>query len=666
MAAASERSMRARPTFSLLVLAGALALSLGAAATVHVVEQNNAKAEFEADAREQHQRIEARIDALVALLRGGAGLLGSPATVTDEVFRNYVARLNLRRNYPGVLGLGFARRVQVEDLPAFEDEARDAFPGFNVYPVPIETSDTWVIRMLEPLDERNIVAIGFDMGSQPTRRAAMEQAAASGKPALSGRVTLVQEITADKQAGFLVYVPVYEGTPVPDTPEGRQARTLGVSYSPLRAGDFFAPLVARDRPHFEVYAAPQAQPEALLFRSAPTERDDWHLSLPLTAPAPGWLVRYSQPHTGASGSALTVAALGVLLSFGLYFATAAAERRAREQNLLNAQEAAVARALAYLSASPTEPGAMVERLADWLIAEELATGVEALRDHRPVLRRGAPVEGEPIEHPLAGMTLRIAPSAAASLGAIARVLEQGGWLVERAALLEQARQALARNEAALKFADVFVGVLGHDLRNPLNAISTAAQLLQRLDPGPREAEVLRRLRASTDRMARLIDQILDFTRARIGGGIPIRPRPADLAVLVGDIAAETSTAAPDREIVSRIDGQTQASVDPDRFAQALSNLLGNAIQHGETGPVEVEVDGRDADAVQITVRNRGVVPPEILPSVFEPFRSGTGSEARLGLGMYIARMIVEAHDGTIAMDSAPESGTQVRIRLPRA
>lgn len=654
--------MRVRPIVSPLVFISGVLLSAGAAVGWELTARDDARTEFEADARELQAEMEARLSTLVALLRGGAGLHATQRIASDEVFRTYIRRLRLERDYPGVLGIGFARRVPTEAIEAWQQEVREELPGFTVFPTPVAAPDAFVIRMLEPLHVRNAAALGFDMGSQPSRRVAMERAMATGNPALSGPVTLVQEITPDKQAGFLVYVPVYEGGAVPDTPEERQARGLGVSYAPLRAEDYFALLTRPDLPQFEVYAGVEHDPADLVYRTAPPIPDAWHIDLMLSAPASDWLVRYTSPKPPLDQGTRLIGTLGLLLSLALVYATWEAERRTLERNLHNAQEAAIARAVARVTEAG-EPTPMLEELADWLLEEGLATGVEVQRDGAPLVVRGQ-MEGEIVEHRVADARVRVAVASPEVLGWIDRVLDQTGWVVTTATLHAQAREALARNEEALHLADVFVGVLGHDLRNPLSAIGTAAGVLRRRAKDEREQEILQRMSGSVGRMSRLIDQVLDFTRARIGGGIPVQKVPGDVTAMVKEIVDEARIANPDRQIRCEARGDARTSVDPDRLKQALSNLLGNAVQHGEEGPIEVFVEGRP-EGLEITIRNEGVVPEDVLAQVFEPFRGGDG-EGRLGLGMYITRMIVEAHGGQVRMESRPDLGTRVRIELPRA
>jgi signal transduction histidine kinase len=229
---------------------------------------------------------------------------------------------------------------------------------------------------------------------------------------------------------------------------------------------------------------------------------------------------------------------------------------------------------------------------------------------------------------------------------------------------------LAEVERALSFSDTFVGVLGHDLRNPLAAIMTTSDLLLRREQDARISGPIERIRSSADRMARMIEQILDFTRARIGGGIPIHTRTVDIQDLAHDLVEELEGAA-SRGIVIESTGDTCGEWDPDRLAQVISNLLANAIEHGASNePIRLVIDGTKGDVVRIEVWNAGSIAEDVLPRLFHPFGAaravrGAGKAKGLGLGLFIVHQIAEAHEGTIDVESSELEGTRFNISLPR-
>jgi signal transduction histidine kinase len=249
-------------------------------------------------------------------------------------------------------------------------------------------------------------------------------------------------------------------------------------------------------------------------------------------------------------------------------------------------------------------------------------------------------------------------------------------LRERARAEESLRESLRREKAAREkaeaneaFKEMFLGILGHDLRNPLSSVLTTARTMtMRGDLSAETNTRLQRIIASGARMGRMIDQLLDLTRARLADGIPLARAEEDLGPLVAKIAEELRTAHPTREILLDVKGACRTHVDADRFEQVVSNLVGNAIAHGEPGgPVCVELVAREEVAV-LSVHNCGTpIHAELLPELFNPFRRAHKPRGRadgLGLGLYIAERIVSGHGGKIVVSSSEAAGTRFEVVLP--
>lgn len=238
---------------------------------------------------------------------------------------------------------------------------------------------------------------------------------------------------------------------------------------------------------------------------------------------------------------------------------------------------------------------------------------------------------------------------------------------EQRRVTEAARERLAET---LRLNELFVAVLGHDLRTPLSAISLGAGiLLKRSALRPDDARAVARIASSADRIARMIGQVLDLTRSRMGGGIPVCPERLDLHELARKVVDELKLAHPEATFRLQREGDAWGRWDPDRLAQVLSNLGGNAVQHGEEAPVTVTVSGAP-DAVSLSVHNSGPpIPAESVDTLFDAFRGGTRTPAGssgLGLGLYITREIVRAHGGSILVRSSETLGTTFTVVLPRA
>jgi PAS domain S-box-containing protein len=211
-----------------------------------------------------------------------------------------------------------------------------------------------------------------------------------------------------------------------------------------------------------------------------------------------------------------------------------------------------------------------------------------------------------------------------------------------------------------------VGIVGHDLRNPLSVLTTSLQLLTTGGGlGERQLVLAGRMRNATRQMTRLIDDLLDYTRVR-GGGIPVVPRPAHVEEVVRPVVDEVRAAHPGLDIVLRGEGEGRGEWDPERLRQVISNLVANAAKHGDRQrPIEVTWRGA-GDEVAIEVRNGGVpIPVAALSTIFEPLNQGEGSRpGGIGLGLFIAREVVASHGGRIDVRS-DEGGTVFTVRLPR-
>jgi two-component system, sensor histidine kinase and response regulator len=238
--------------------------------------------------------------------------------------------------------------------------------------------------------------------------------------------------------------------------------------------------------------------------------------------------------------------------------------------------------------------------------------------------------------------------------------------------LYRQKQQLARQldelTETLRLNELFTAVLGHDLRNPLSAILNSANLLERISRDDVIKQSATRMVNSGKRMSRMIDDMLDLTRARLGGGIPLRRQETEFAQIVQRVIHEVQLSSPEGRFETRQVGESSGHWDADRLTQVTSNLLGNALEHGDKrDPIEVALNGTRADRVTLEVTNTGVVPAEVLPHLFDPFRGSqrqVGRRDGLGLGLYIVQQIVVAHGGRVDVRTDARRTTFV-VELPR-
>lgn len=528
-----------------------------------------------------------RMDAYVELLRATRGLWaaagGSPR---PSQFHAFVQSLELEQNFEGVQGIGFSARLLPQEVTAAVAGMRTAgHPEFAVRPAG-RRGEYHPILFLEPQDTRNRAAMGFDMFSEPVRRAAMERARDSAAPVLSGHVTLLQEIDHEKQTGFLLYLPVYrKGWPA-ETVEQRRAALLGFVYSPFRADNLFEAVLgsASERGTWvEIHDGPDLESANLLHDSAADDRRRTAFAARnvavrrMAVAGRLWTLRFrTTPAFEQSSSAnLVPFVLGGGLAVSLLlFALSLLQYRERES---------------------------AERVSD-----ELRHSGEALRE-------------------------------------------------------------------AGRAKDEFLAMLGHELRNPLGAISNALQVMSLReinDPHLRRAHAVveRQIRHQT----RLIEDLLDVSRVN-SGKITLQCEPVDFKEVVCRAVDGLKWAADEQQhqLITRFrDHDVLVYGDSVRLEQVVSNLLHNAIKYTPAGGVvelALHIEGRLA---VLTVRDTGVgISAPMLGRIFDVFTQAQisidRSKGGLGLGLTLVRNLVCMHGGTVeARSEGVGRGSEFLVRVP--
>jgi signal transduction histidine kinase len=307
---------------------------------------------------------------------------------------------------------------------------------------------------------------------------------------------------------------------------------------------------------------------------------------------------------------------------------------------------------------------LVEGLAAWIEGQEdiAQRSFDALLEGHAVQRLGHGVSIETLIHEYSILRsvllveLLAVPSSDQVRASLVR-LDQGFDLAVGNSLryYEQAREQQRER---------FIGVLGHDLRQPLGAIRTSAELLAHVQAPDDIRSIAARVERSCGRMSRLIDDVLDFARARLGSGIPIDPALHDMAEICRAAVDEVTAAHPGRTIGVDLQGDLRGPFDRERILQALSNLLTNAIEHG-TGGLDVRAhESPDHLSVIVEVVSHGVtIPQELQRRIFDAFAT-TSPQRGLGLGLYIVQQIAHAHGGTCDVSSDAQA-TTFCMKLPR-
>jgi signal transduction histidine kinase/ActR/RegA family two-component response regulator len=550
-------------------------LSFSAAWFVTSTATARAQAAFLADARHTRQQIQAALDAYVEVIRAGAALLSASNEINHSEFRAFVSGLQLPLRYPAMAGIGFSESVRRPSLPAFLREIDlDGIRRLRVWP-PGARPEYEIVILLEPRDGRNQAMLGFDMSTDPARRAAMDRARDTGQPTASGKPVDAQPFDADTVPDLVLYMPVYRsGAPRQGVEERRRA-LVGFVFSSLRLADLFPRIINSTTPSvaFDVYDGNVGDPQALVYRTS----------------------------------------------------------------------------------EGTEPSRFRSIESVQMAGRAWRVSVRSLEPPIVVLPEGA------------GRTLLVGVLLSILLFLIMR-FQVRAW--ETSARHEEELRATDRAK------DEFLATLSHELRTPLNAILGWVSMLRSgvLEDAQRThaIEVIER---NARLQTRLIEDLLDVSRILVGK-VHLELTPLSLAPIVSttieslrptadakDVSVAASLLTPEK---GRIYGDTA------RLQQILWNLLSNAIKFTPPGGrVTVEMSESDRH-VELCVRDTGIgIAPGFLPHVFERFRQADSSTTRaqtgMGLGLAIARYLVERHGGSIeARSEGLHRGSSFIVRFPIA
>ncbi|MBE9125675.1 MULTISPECIES: CHASE domain-containing protein [unclassified Coleofasciculus] len=612
---------------------------------------------FENAVQRTQDDIQNRLDTYIAMLRATSGLWVVNESVSREQFRTYVNHLELPRRYPGIRGIGFSKRVMPEEKEALVSEMRrQGVENFTLQPE-FERSEYHTIIYMEPLDRRNQAAFGFDMFTEPVRRVAMESARDMGAPAASGRVTLVQEIDPHKQAGFVIYVPVYRNGLTPDTVSERQATLEGFIYSPFRGDDLMRGIFGTEKypfVNFAIYDGTTLTPENLLHRSKgdnSSYQPRFQAIAKIDVAGRSWSILFkSRPELDlTSGRSLVpyIAVGGLLVSFVLFGVTrsqacarnaaeqAAADLRSSEKALRKSEE----RFQAFMNHNPAAAwitdkngrilyvnetyfhlfkqltaDAIGKTIFDIYPTEFASVLLESIRTVANTHQVSEAIESILRSDGTIGDFLvykfPLSDTSRQSLvaGVAIDITERKQAEREREQLLIREQTARAQAEAANRIKDEFLAILSHELRTPLNPILGWVKLLRtrKFDEGTK-AKALETIERNAKLQTQLIEDLLDVSRI-LRGKLSLNISSVDL-VLAIEAAIETVSLAAQAKSI-----KIQTAFDPtvgqvkgdfNRLQQVVWNLLSNAVKFTPAGGrVEVRLEPIEPRNL---IKTRGVV-----------------------------------------------------------
>jgi len=751
------------------------------------------RSNFERSVQEIEDRVRLKIETSIALLRAGTGLFAASDSVEANEFERFVQQIQLEKNYPGVLGIGFSRRFSPQQMADVVSEMhRQGINDFKVWPQDSPRSEYNAILYLQPATRPNQGAIGFDMRTEGVRRQAMDTARDSGKPTASGRVQLVQERDLQvKQEGFLIYMPLYRENAPLDTVEHRREALLGFVYSPYRVGDFINQAIAEKNYDVSlvVYDGTETTPDNVLSPPA-TETNSESLfneNRQLVVADRVWTLAYAtkpsfEQHSSRSLLKYTVI-FGGLLSL-LFFAVTRAEIRARtraEQATEDVKESAATiretltereraeaalRETAQALRDANERALLeYERLLERIkaLAQALGTARElndiyralrqftnvsvpcngffvslydAVRDvrtccygwadgleldiselppmpvtntgpnSRAVRTREVVITNDYMRATQSSPGVVVGPdnglrpdsSMAVPMAVMGRIIgtievqsyEKGVYrpehatamsmaanltavAIENVRLLNLERTAREAAEESNRLKDEFLATVSHELRTPLTAILGWSRLLEggTLDDAVTQ-QAVETIWRNAKAQAQIVDDILDVSRI-ITGNLYLDLHPLQVVPVVENAinVVRPTADAKGIKIETYFDrAAAMISGDANRLQQVVWNLLSNAVKFTQSGGRVCAKVSQVTGAVEVSVSDTGQgINQEFLPYVFDRFRQADSTTTRqhggLGLGLAIARHLVEIHGGTIRAESPGiGKGATFTIRLP--
>ncbi len=747
---------------------------------------------FNRGVQQIQDQVRLRVETSITLLRSASGLFAASDSVDAREFERFVKQIELVKNYEGIQGIGFSKHFPpAEKASIIAEMRRNGATTFKVWPDDTPRSDYNAIIYLQPTTPSNQHALGFDMATEPVRRQAMETARDSGEPTASGRVQLVQERDvpeAEKQPGFLIYMPVYRKNVSLSNEDERRKALLGFVYSPYRIGDFLKP-VTTETVSYQVYDGTEIKPANLLSPAAAETVGEPVFSERRTLQVAGrtWTIDFATKPSfeqRSSRSLLKYTLLaGILLSL-LFAGVTRAEIQARSRaerfaeevaksastisNTLKERERAeeelrkTAEALRIANERALlEYEGLLERIKD--LAQALGTARElhaifralreftnvsvpcngffvslynSIRDVRtacygwadgdeldvsdlppmPVTATGANSRavrtGEVVitndymqatqasPGVIVGPDNGLRPSSSmavpmAVMGRIIGTIEVQSYendvyrqehvtamsmaanltavAIENVRLLKLERTAREAAEESNRLKDEFLATVSHELRTPLTAILGWSRLLEdgTLDDST-VVQAVETIGRNAKAQAQIVDDILDVSRI-ITGNLYLDLHPLEVAPVVESAinVVRPTADAKGIKVETYFDAApAMISGDANRLQQVVWNLLSNAVKFTNTGGRVCVKVRKACGAVEVSVSDTGQgISKDFLPYVFDRFRQADSTTTRqhggLGLGLAIARHLVEIHGGTIRAESKGEAqGATFTIRLP--
>ncbi|MBB3167051.1 CHASE domain-containing protein [Simiduia aestuariiviva] len=669
-----------------LVLLISVSVSFFAAYVTEQQARKTGQARFERYVEKLTYDIVHQLDTYSSLLRAGVGIFYASETVSRSEWGLFVGTLEVDRFYPGVQGIGYAAYLRPEDKAPFEAAiSAEGFERFSVSPAG-EREFYVPVTYLEPFTWRNQRAFGYDMFSEPARRKALERARDTGEASITGHVTLVQETEENVQAGFLMYVPVYQGKANPGTRNLRRDSIQGYVYAPFRMGRLLEAITKGGPKYLYFRITDGGLDGQTLYDSDPRNELDvgeYEATLPMEFGGREWtmLVRSTAMFDAAQSDnstywVLTAGLLDSFLLFAIVLGLVNNRRAAQQYSARMEHQLAVSEKFRQMAdVAPTG-----------LVAVDPLGNIE-LCNQRAVAMLGGREE-DIVHHPIASFIPNQTPVRAAETARMVTCrsltgIETPVELSQREAVLngltfmvyslvdmtERKRQEdlLWRKTREL---EQFVYAVSHDLKSPLVAITGLAEMLSQqpaLLDDQENLHLLQRITANSRQMEQLLKDLLALSRVSHQS---LALEFIELDALFEELrvrfwhAFEAEGALLEFERSGRGFWGHQTLI-----LQLFSNLLGNALNYRDRQrqlKVKVTCKVARTGRVSMAVSDNGVgIDSEWQQKVFQLFtRRDSLNSSGSGLGLSICQAVVERHQGRIWLDSEVDVGTTFFVEIP--
>ena len=600
--------------------------------TVKNNEYNDFQMEFSLKAQEYQTLIQERMLAYEHVLYGVKGLFIASDFVKRDEFKSYVETLSIDQYFPGIQGIGYSAVVLSDHKEEFIDKVRSE--GFSSYSItPITPRDFYTaILYIEPFDARNQRAFGYDMFSNPERRAAMQESRDCDAPIISGKITLLQEYQKDAQAGFLMYLPLYQKGTDYDTVNERRAYILGWIYAPFRMNDLMHGLKGYEDKDFdiEIYDNGVVDRSHLMYDSDKQK----HISLyskkiDLMIAGREWSIFIKS--TSHFESKLDMGTADLVLVFGILFSLLLVYII---WQLLNENESA------YIKARK--------------INRELLDNRNKLHELNMTLEKRVEDKTEELQH---------------SNEILERHIKNLNVLNSK--LTSAKEEALQAAQARSNF----ISSISHELRTPLNAIiNFTDQTIEDFDDMLEDKELqadtknfLHRVIVNSKHLLQLINDLLEFTKAE-AGKMDYKLEASDINEILQMAYNNTYSLLNGTEVKFNLElSKTPliALVDSRRLLQVVLNLLSNAIKFTQKGKIELKSYIKEKMII-IEVEDTGKgIPAKKQRIVFEPFMQVNNTDNGTGLGLGLAKRMCDDMDIDIVLHSIEGSGTVFRLVIKK-